>query len=133
MFIRLIIIHYIRLIYMNITITRSHSYIPSTPPVNTAPLPQHPHPIIPHGPLSSTGKSYNIPIGIYLNESHPNFPPITYVKPTSSMELKVSSHVDQTGRVFLPYLHDWNKVYPHPATLPIINITVLFTYDIVMC
>lgn len=40
--------------------------------------------------------------------SHPNNAPICYVKPTPDMRIKVSRFVDHNGKIYLPYLHDWN-------------------------
>lgn len=56
------------------------------------------------------GKTYNIPICIYLMDTHPYNPPIIYVKPTSTMQIKPGRHVDAVGRVYLPYLHEWKYV-----------------------
>ena len=56
------------------------------------------------------GSTYNIPVLIWITETFPFVPPLAYVKPTSSMAIKVSKHVDANGRVFLPYLHEWNHV-----------------------
>ncbi|KAF7266137.1 tumor susceptibility gene 101 [Rhynchophorus ferrugineus] len=58
-------------------------------------------------PVNFKGVTYNIPICIWLMDTHPNNAPICYVKPTSDMNLKVSRFVDQNGKIFLPYLHDW--------------------------
>lgn len=59
-------------------------------------------------PVSYKGNMYNIPVCIWLLDTHPYNSPMCYVKPTNYMQIKVSRHVDQTGRVFLPYLHEWN-------------------------
>lgn len=59
-------------------------------------------------PVNYKGMTYNIPVCIWLLDTHPYNSPMCYVKPTSYMQIKVSRHVDQTGRVFLPYLHEWN-------------------------
>lgn len=59
-------------------------------------------------PVSYKGTTYNIPVCIWLLDTHPYNSPMCYVKPTSYMQIKVSRHVDQTGRVFLPYLHEWS-------------------------
>lgn len=59
---------------------------------------------------------YNIPVCVWLLDTHPYNSPMCYVKPTAYMQIKVSRHVDQTGRVFLPYLHEWNPVSVHAAT-----------------
>ncbi|ESO02994.1 hypothetical protein HELRODRAFT_185660 [Helobdella robusta] len=61
-------------------------------------------------PVSYKGKMYNIPICIYLMETHPYNPPMIYVKPTQSMQIRQGKHVDANGRVYLPYLHEWK--YP---------------------
>lgn len=69
-------------------------------------------------PVSYKGSIYNIPICIWLIDTHPQNAPICYVKPTSDMSVKVSMYVDQNGKIYLPYLHDWvpvsikiNKIY----------------------
>ncbi|GAB6024096.1 hypothetical protein CHUAL_008809 [Chamberlinius hualienensis] len=58
-------------------------------------------------PVRYKGSTYNIPICIWLLDTHPYNPPICYVKPTSDMQIKVSRHVDQSGKIYLPYLHEW--------------------------
>uniref|UniRef100_A0A4Y0BHZ4 UEV domain-containing protein n=1 Tax=Anopheles funestus TaxID=62324 RepID=A0A4Y0BHZ4_ANOFN len=63
-----------------------------------------------HGtiPVKYKGNTYNIPICIWLMDTHPKNAPICYVKPTSEMRIKVSAYVDFNGKIYLPYLHDWN-------------------------
>lgn len=56
------------------------------------------------------GVTYNIPVCVLLQEDHPYVPPLVYVRPTSSMAIKPSQHVDTNGRVYHPYLHQWNYV-----------------------
>ena len=56
------------------------------------------------------GKKYNIPVCLWLMDTHPYNPPLVYVKPTSNMQIKPGRHVDGTGRVYLPYLHEWRHV-----------------------
>ncbi|CAH1113155.1 unnamed protein product [Psylliodes chrysocephalus] len=58
-------------------------------------------------PVRYKGSVYNIPICIWLIDTHPQNAPICYVKPTSDMSIKVSMFVDQSGKIYLPYLHDW--------------------------
>lgn len=60
--------------------------------------------------MSITGAVYNIPICIWLLDNHPFSSPMVYVKPTPDMLIKASRHVDQNGKVYLPYLHEWNLV-----------------------
>ncbi|XP_018320962.1 tumor susceptibility gene 101 protein isoform X2 [Agrilus planipennis] len=65
-------------------------------------------------PVRYKGNVYNIPICIWLMDTHPKNAPICYVKPTSDMAIKVSMFVDQNGKIYLPYLHDW---VPHTSDL----------------
>ncbi|KAI4495880.1 hypothetical protein M0802_008286 [Mischocyttarus mexicanus] len=65
-------------------------------------------------PVTFKGNRYNIPICIWLMDTHPNNAPICYVKPTSDMSIKVSMYVDHNGQIYLPYLHDW---LPHTSDL----------------
>ncbi|CAG9767502.1 unnamed protein product [Ceutorhynchus assimilis] len=58
-------------------------------------------------PVTYKGSTYNIPICLWLIDTHPNNAPICYVKPTPDMSVKVSMFVDQNGKIYLPYLHDW--------------------------
>lgn len=43
-------------------------------------------------------------------DTHPHNAPLTYVKPTADMQIKVSMYVDHNGKIYLPYLHDWRSV-----------------------
>lgn len=63
-------------------------------------------------PVTYKGNTYNIPVSIWLVDTHPYNPPICYVKPTSTMQIKASKHVDMNGKVYLPYLHEWK----HPTS-----------------
>lgn len=61
-------------------------------------------------PVNYKDATYNIPICIWLMDTHPKNAPICYVKPTSDMSIKISMFVDQNGKIYLPYLHDWVPV-----------------------
>ncbi|MCL4133062.1 UNVERIFIED_CONTAM: hypothetical protein GTU68_023800 [Idotea baltica] len=45
---------------------------------------------------------------MWLLDNHPFSAPMVYIKPTLDMLIKPSRHVDQNGKVYLPYLHEWN-------------------------
>ena len=51
---------------------------------------------------------YNIPVGIWILDTYPAHAPICHVRPTADMQIKVSQHVDNNGKVYLPYLHEWD-------------------------
>lgn len=57
-----------------------------------------------------SGSIYNIPIGIWILDTHPYNPPMVFVKPTSAMQIKSGRNVDTNGKVDLPYLRDWRYV-----------------------
>lgn len=63
-------------------------------------------------PVPYRGQNYNIPVSLYLLDTHPYHAPLCYVKPTPDMQVKVSKHVDAAGKIYLPYLHEW----AHPAS-----------------
>lgn len=46
-------------------------------------------------------------------DTHPYNAPLAYVQPTSDMQIKVSMFVDHNGKIYLPYLHEWNPVSLH--------------------
>ena len=56
------------------------------------------------------GKTYHIPVCIYLRKDYPCYPPYCYVMPTAGMSLVMSRNLDGKGMVYLPYLSDWKKV-----------------------
>ncbi|XP_071414952.1 ubiquitin-conjugating enzyme E2 variant 3 isoform X3 [Pithys albifrons albifrons] len=58
------------------------------------------------------GNSYNIPIQLWILDSHPFAPPICFLKPTANMGISVGKHVDAHGRIYLPYLQNWS----HPKS-----------------
>lgn len=64
-------------------------------------------------PVRYRGSVYNIPICIWLIDTHPKNAPICYVKPTPDMSIKVSMFVDSNGKIYLPYLHEWVPVSFH--------------------
>lgn len=61
-------------------------------------------------PVHYLRAQYNIPICIWLIDTHPMNAPICYVKPTADMCIKVSMFVDDNGKIYLPYLSEWQPV-----------------------
>ncbi|CAJ0933291.1 unnamed protein product, partial [Mesorhabditis belari] len=58
-------------------------------------------------PVHYKGSVYNIPVSVYLWETHPYYAPVCFVNPTNSMVIRESENVNKQGRVFLPYLKEW--------------------------
>ncbi|XP_068117855.1 ubiquitin-conjugating enzyme E2 variant 3 [Hyperolius riggenbachi] len=63
-------------------------------------------------PMKFQGNSYNIPICLWVLDSHPFAPPLCFLKPTESMGIRVGKHIDAQGRIYLPYLQNWS----HPKS-----------------
>ncbi|XP_059578590.1 ubiquitin-conjugating enzyme E2 variant 3 isoform X3 [Alligator mississippiensis] len=63
-------------------------------------------------PITYHGRSYNIPVRLWILDSHPFAPPICFLKPTVNMGISVGKHVDAHGRIYLPYLQNWS----HPKS-----------------
>ncbi|XP_057363439.1 ubiquitin-conjugating enzyme E2 variant 3 isoform X5 [Manis pentadactyla] len=64
-------------------------------------------------PVMYQGHTYNIPIRLWILDSHPFTPPICFLKPTANMGISVGKHVDAQGRIYLPYLQNWS----HPKSV----------------
>jgi len=60
-------------------------------------------------PVFYKNRQYNIPIMIWLYEKHPEYAPMVFVKPTSTMVIRQGRHVDTSGKVYLPYLSEWKS------------------------
>jgi len=74
-------------------------------------------------PVPYKGQSYNIPISIWLLDTHPYNAPLCYVRPTQDMQIKVSKHVDNSGKIYLPYLHEW--AYPQSDLIGLIQVCIV--------
>lgn len=64
-----------------------------------------------HFIFNFTDVTYHIPVCIWIMDTHPQNAPICYVRPTPEMHIKVSMYVDYNGKIYLPYLHDWQPVF----------------------
>merc|ERR1719499_1695078 len=74
-------------------------------------------------PVPYKGQTYNIPISLWLLDTHPYHAPLAFVKPTPDMQVKVSKHVDAAGKIYLPYLHEWG--HPNSDLLGLVQICVV--------
>ncbi|XP_072278332.1 ubiquitin-conjugating enzyme E2 variant 3 [Pyxicephalus adspersus] len=70
-------------------------------------------------PIKFQGNCYNIPICLWLLDSHPFAPPLCFLKPTDTMGIRVGKHIDAQGRIYLPYLQNWS--HPKSAILGLIK------------
>ncbi|XP_036337228.1 tumor susceptibility gene 101 protein-like [Rhagoletis pomonella] len=74
-------------------------------------------------PVVYKNNTYYIPIIIWLMDTHPQNAPMCFVRPTPTMQIKVSMYVDHNGKIYLPYLHDWQ---PHTSDLlSLIQVMIL--------
>ncbi|XP_075693174.1 ubiquitin-conjugating enzyme E2 variant 3 [Rhinoderma darwinii] len=63
-------------------------------------------------PMKFQGNFYNIPVCLWLLDSHPFAPPLCFLKPTQNMGIRAGKHIDSHGRIYLPFLQDWS----HPKS-----------------
>ncbi|OAY36280.1 protein ELC-like [Manihot esculenta] len=80
-------------------------------------------------PMPFQGVTYNIPIIIWLMESYPRHPPYVYVNPTRDMIIKrPHPHVNPSGLVSIPYLHNW--IYPSSNLVDLVReLSTIFGRD----
>ncbi|XP_029951396.1 ubiquitin-conjugating enzyme E2 variant 3 [Salarias fasciatus] len=79
-------------------------------------------------PVKYEGRSYNFPIQLWLLDSFPFTPPICLLRPTSNMMIREGKHVDGSGRIYLPGLHNWD--YPKSSVVGLLNeMTAKFEED----
>uniref|UniRef100_A0A915ED11 UEV domain-containing protein n=1 Tax=Ditylenchus dipsaci TaxID=166011 RepID=A0A915ED11_9BILA len=62
-------------------------------------------------PILFKERTYNIPISLFLQKNHPQAPPFCFISPAADMKIQESDTVDNTGRISLPYLTNWQ----HPT------------------
>ncbi|XP_071401268.1 ubiquitin-conjugating enzyme E2 variant 3 [Centroberyx affinis] len=70
-------------------------------------------------PVKYEGRSYNLPIQLWLMDSFPFTPPICLLRPTSNMVVREGKHVDAGGRIYLPGLHNWD--FPKSSVVGLLN------------
>ncbi|KAL8619058.1 hypothetical protein ACOMHN_020756 [Nucella lapillus] len=74
-------------------------------------------------PVPYKGNLYNIPIQLWVMDSHPYNPPIVYVRPTNNMQIRSGRYVDMNGKVDLPYLREWRS--PRSDLLGLVQILIV--------
>lgn len=78
-------------------------------------------------PVTYKGNLYNIPISLWIQQEHPYNPPMVFVKPTSTMQIKPSQHVDANGKVDIPVLREWR--HPSSDLLTVVQVLILMFGD----
>ncbi|XP_048858110.1 uncharacterized protein si:dkey-181m9.8 isoform X1 [Brienomyrus brachyistius] len=69
-------------------------------------------------PVLYEGAVYNIPVSVWLHETHPQNPPKCFVRPSGTMVINASSSsVDQAGLVSLPCLSNWKPGLSNLSTV----------------
>lgn len=74
-------------------------------------------------PVHYKNSRYNIPVQLFLSDTHPYTPPLSYVRPTAEMSVNVSEAVDSNGRVNLPCLREWS--YPQSDIYVLLNLMTM--------
>ena len=75
------------------------------------------------------GQTYQLLMDIYLVPAYPRQPPVCYVRLAPNMYLKENhKHVGKDGKVYLPYLHEWNSS-THNLVEMTVAISSVFSND----
>ena len=75
------------------------------------------------------GNTYQLLIDLYLPPGYPHRPPVSYVRLTENMYLKENHmHVGSDGKVYLPYLHEWN-IRTHNLVELVVAMSSVFSAD----
>ncbi|BFZ09748.1 hypothetical protein BsWGS_12787 [Bradybaena similaris] len=74
-------------------------------------------------PVNFKGNIYNIPISLWILDTHPYNPPMVFVKPTNTMQIKPGRYVDANGKVDMPFIREWR----HP-TSDLLSLVQILTF-----
>lgn len=74
-------------------------------------------------PVMYKGNTYNIPIQLWILDSHPYNPPMVFVRPTNNMQIKAGRYVDMNGKVDMPFLREWR--WPKSDLVGLIQILII--------
>lgn len=62
-------------------------------------------------PVTFRGATYGFPVAIWVPYAYPREPPIVYITPEQDMVVRAGQHVSGDGRVYHPYLAQWEKYW----------------------
>jgi len=75
------------------------------------------------------GNTYQLLLDIYLPAGYPQRPPVAYVRLAENMYLKENHRqVGSDGKVYLPYLHNWNP-QTHNLVELVVALSSVFSAD----
>jgi len=80
-------------------------------------------------PITYQNNTYNIPVCFWLPYEFPARPPMCYVVPTETMDIKASHrHMNKQGFIFHPYLSNWSMYHSNLLVLST-NLQSVFGKD----
>ncbi|KAF2821927.1 UEV-domain-containing protein [Ophiobolus disseminans] len=62
-------------------------------------------------PVTFRGATYGFPVAIWVPYAYPRESPIVYITPSQDMVVRPGQHVSGDGRVYHPYLAQWEKYW----------------------
>lgn len=75
------------------------------------------------------GNTYQLLVDLYLPSGYPSRPPVCFVRLAPNMYLKDNHrHVGMDGKVYLPYLHEWNR-HSHNLVELVVAMSSVFSAD----
>ncbi|XP_056273628.1 tumor susceptibility gene 101 protein isoform X2 [Pseudoliparis swirei] len=60
-------------------------------------------------PVPFKGKTYNIPVCLWIEESYPHTAPICYVRPSCERIVLSGKYISSNYEILLPYLEEWKN------------------------
>ncbi|KAJ5950152.1 Ubiquitin E2 variant N-terminal [Penicillium vulpinum] len=73
-------------------------------------------------PVTFRGTTYRFPISLWIPNTYPREPPITYVTPTQEMVVRVGQHVTLEGQVYHHYLAHWAEAWDRSNIADLLSI-----------
>jgi len=75
------------------------------------------------------GNTYQLLVDLYLPAGYPSRPPVCFVRLAPNMYLKDNHrHVGMDGKIYLPYLHEWNR-HSHNLVELVVAMSSVFSAD----
>ncbi|TKA35587.1 hypothetical protein B0A54_13174 [Friedmanniomyces endolithicus] len=72
-------------------------------------------------PVDFRGTVYRFPVKLWVPQSYPQEPPIVYITPGRDMLVRPGQHVAVDGRVYHPYLRDWQQAWDRASMAQLLD------------
>ncbi|KAF2838409.1 UEV-domain-containing protein [Patellaria atrata CBS 101060] len=73
-------------------------------------------------PVTFRGTVYRFPLALWIPHAYPKEAPIVYVTPVRGMVVRPGQHVSPDGKVYHPYLAQWNQYWDKSSLLDFLEV-----------